>query len=84
MVVLEEFKRNKSMLKFKRIFNENGIMRYEFYPEGDFFAAGIVEFSAQGERKIIKKSPTDVHGRYALHALYHIDTSKEIGTVAWY
>ena len=59
-------------------------VKYEFYPEGDFFAAGIVEFSAQGERKIIKESPKDVHGRYALHALYHIDTSREIGTVAWY
>ena len=72
------------MLTFKRIFHENGTMRYEFYPEGDVLAAGIVEFSAQGEGKIIKESLRDFHGRYAHHALYHIDTDREIGTVAWY
>ena len=72
------------MLKYKRIFNENGIMRYEFYPDGDVLAAGIVEFTVQGERRIVKESPRDFNGRYALHALYHIDTDREIGTVAWY
>lgn len=72
------------MLKYKRISNENGIMRYEFYPEGDITATGVVEFSSEGEPKLIKDSPKDVKGYFSTHALYGIDTSKENGTVAWY
>lgn len=72
------------MLTYKRIFNENGIMRYEFYPEGDTSVAGIVEFDRAGEPKLLQDSPRDVKGYFATHALYGIDTSKESGTVAWY
>jgi hypothetical protein len=72
------------MLTFKRIFNENGIMRYEFYPSGDLTAPGVVEFNRAGEPKLIQDSLKDVKGYFATHALYHIDTSKESGTVAWY
>ena len=72
------------MLTYKRIFNENGIMRYEFYPEGDVSAAGVVEFNSEGEPKLIKGSPKDVKGYFSTHALYDIDTSKESGTVAWH
>ncbi len=72
------------MLKYKRISNENGIKRYEFYPEGDVSAAGVVEFNNEGEPKLIKNSKMDVKGYFASHALYGIDTEKETGTVAWY
>lgn len=72
------------MLRYRRISNENGIMRYEFYPEGDVSAAGVVEFSSEGEPKLIKNSSKDVKGYFSTHALYGIDTSNETGTVAWH
>lgn len=72
------------MLTYKRILNENGIMQYEFYPSGDLTVPGIVEFSSEGEPKLLQDSPKDVKGYFATHALYGIDTSMESGTVAWY
>ena len=72
------------MIKYKRTLNENNLMRYEYYPDGDFSAPGIVEFK-QGEKpKLVKESEKDVKMYYAVHALHHIDTTKESGTVAWH
>lgn len=72
------------MLTYKRISNKNGIMRYEYYPAGDVSAPGIVEYDGTGKSKLIQESPKDVKGYYAIHALNHIDTNTESGTVAWY
>lgn len=72
------------MLKYKRILNNNGVLRYEFYPEGDFLSPGIVEFKEGEKPKVIQDSKKDVKRYYAMHAMNGIDVSKETGTVAWY
>ena len=69
------------MLKYKRIYTNGEVMRYEFYPEGTG-AAGVVEFS-NGIGTIIKNSADDFDSFYSSHAL-HIDCNKESGTIAWY
>ena len=70
------------MLKYKRIYKDENVMRYEFYPEGNG-DVGIVEF-VNGRGKIIKHSADDFDSFYATHALYDIDCNKESGTIAWY
>lgn len=62
---------------------ENGMMRYEYYPDGDLNAPGVVEFNPNEKPKIIKDSDIDVKRYYAIHAMNNIDTTKESGTVAW-
>lgn len=71
------------MLKYKKISEENGIIRYEFYPEGELSAPGIVEFGNGKEPKLIQESDKDVQMYYALHALNDIDITRDSGTVAW-
>ena len=72
------------MLTYKRVSNTNGIMRYEYYPDGDASAPGIVEIVANGIPKVIRESAKDFKMYYAYHAMYHIDITREKGTVAWY
>ena len=72
------------MIKYRRIFCQGGVIRYEYYPEGDTSEPGIVEFREGESPKLIKESGKDVRRFYGVHALYGIDTSKEKGTVAWY
>lgn len=71
------------MITYKRISNVNGRLQYEYYPNGDLSAPGIVEF-VKGERpKLIHESSKDVKMYFAIHALNGIDTTKETGTIAW-
>lgn len=72
------------MLKYKRISKGSGWMRYEYYPEGDTSAPGLVEFMDGSPPKLLNESERDIKMFYAIHALYGIDTEKESGTVAWY
>ena len=72
------------MLTYKRIFNKNGVMRYEYYPNGDEAASGIVEFVNGESPKLIKESEVDFKRMFASHAMYHIDVTRERGTIAWY
>ena len=69
------------MIKYKRIYDDGKVMRYEYYPEGRG-KAGIVEFE-NGEGKIIKSAEEDFDDFYTSHAL-QIDQTKESGTIAWY
>lgn len=72
------------MITYKRISNENGLMRYEYYPNGDTSAPGVVEFKDGKNPKMIQESKADIKMYFAIHALNGIDTSKESGTVAWH
>ena len=69
------------MLKYRRIFANGSISRYEFYPEGNG-AAGIVEFT-NGIGRIVKNSTDDFESFYSSHAL-NIDCNTESGTIAWF
>lgn len=71
------------MIKYKRISNINGRLQYEYYPNGDVSAPGIVEFVKGKEPKLIRESENDVKMYFAIHALNGIDITKEVGTVAW-
>ena len=72
------------MIKYKRIFKQNGILRYEFYPEGDCSNPGVVEFEEGKEPRLVRQSALDVKMYYASHALNGIDLAKESGCIAWY
>lgn len=72
------------MLKFKRIKEERGFLLYEYYPEGNYDAPGIVRLYHDGNAEMIQESEDDIKMFYGSHALWGIDRSKEIGTVAWY
>lgn len=72
------------MISYKRIVNEHNLKRYEYYPNGNTSAPGIVEFVKGEKPKLIKESPEDVKMYYAVHALNDIDTSTESGVVAWH
>jgi len=72
------------MLTYKLIFQENGVLWYAFYPEGDETAAGIVEFVNGEPTRIVQESKNDFGHRYAYHAYYGIDLTRETGTIAWY
>lgn len=72
------------MLTYRRISNINGVMRYEFYPQGNTSAPGIVEFETGKNPKLIQESEADFKRYYANHALNGIDTLRDTGTVAWY
>ena len=72
------------MLKYKRVSSPRGVVRYEYYPEGDVTKPGIIEFHEGTQPELIKESENDVKGYYAVHALRGIDVRKESGTVAWY
>ncbi len=69
------------MIKYKRIYDDGKVMRYEYFPEGRG-KAGIVEF-INGEGKKLKTAEEDFDGFYISHAL-QIDQTKESGTIAWY
>lgn len=72
------------MLTYKKVFEKDGIIRYEFYPEGNTEAPGIVEFEEGKAPRLIAHSSADFKMFYATHALNNIDMRKESGTVAWY
>lgn len=72
------------MIIYKLILEDNNVKRYEYYPEGDVSAAGVIEFKNGEGAKLISPSPNDVKMYYAVHALTGIDTTKETGTIAWY
>ena len=72
------------MLKYKKISDKDGIKQYEYYPNGDMSAPGIVRFDKAGKAELVKESDEDVKMYFALHALNGIDTTKESGTIAWH
>ena len=72
------------MLSYKRIYNNNGMLRYEYYPNADTTSPGIVEFKNGEKPKLVQESKKDVKMYFAIHALNGIDTTKEVGTVAWH
>ena len=57
-----------------------------YYPEGNKNDAGKVAVkvnSKEKEGRIIELAPSDEFKRYAFHAIYHSDISRQSGTVAW-
>ncbi len=72
------------MLTYKKVFEETGRIRFEFYPNGDESAPGIVEFEEGLPPKIIRHAEKDEKMYFGIHALAGIDPTKESGTVAWY
>lgn len=72
------------MLTYKRLYMDDEVVRYAFYPEGKSEDEGIIEFYKDGSAKIIKESPADeVHRFYGIH-MFQIDLTSESGTLAWY
>lgn len=72
------------MLTYKKISENNGVKRYEYYPSGNTEKPGVVEYDKNGNASLIKVSEADVKMYFALHALNGIDTTKNDGTVAWH
>lgn len=71
------------MLKYALISDENGVLTYAFYPEGNEEYPGIVAFHPDGKREIIKKSEADPFGMYKGHALHGITLGDAHGVVGW-
>lgn len=71
------------MLTYKLKKDESGVKIYEFFPEGSK-RPGVVAFYDDGKREVLKESPDDQIGWYKGHALWGIDLSSAMGTVAWY
>lgn len=72
------------MISYRRIVNTQNLKRYEYYPNGNTSAPGIVEFTEGEPPKLIKESSEDVKMYFAVHALNGIDTTTESGVVAWH
>lgn len=72
------------MLTYKLLNKIDGELVYAYYPDGKEDAPGKVAISGNGRGRIIEESKEDFGKRYAYHAIYGIDTTKETGTVAWY
>lgn len=75
---------NIDMLTFKRIKEEKDAFIYEYYPEGNTDAPGIVRLYHNGDAEMVKMSDDDFKMFYGGHALWHIDKTKTSGTIAWY
>lgn len=79
------------MLEFKLIHENASVVEYEYYPEGDKKAKGIVSFSKNdGKPAIIELSPSDDTKMYAgmlfkrLRQFREMNAYKAQGTVIWY
>lgn len=72
------------MLKYKLLEKIGGELVYAYYPAGNENAPGKVAISGNGQGRVIEESEEDFGKRYAYHAIYGIDLTKEKGTVAWY
>ena len=72
------------MLKFLLIERTENEFIYVYYPEGNEQAPGIVAITGNKKGRIITQSVDDAGQRYAFHAIFGIDTTKESGIVAWY
>lgn len=71
------------MLDYLFLSEENGRVRYAYYPMGDHSAEGIIVFLPDGGMEIEKLSPLDIQNMYAGMAFHHIDRNKKEGIVAW-
>lgn len=72
------------MLTFKRIKEDDDKFIYEYYPQGNENAPGVVWLYHNGDAKMVRMSDDDFKMFYGTHALWHIDRTKTSGTVAWY
>ena len=72
------------MLTYKLLNKIDGELVFAYYPEGNENAPGKVAISVNGQGHVIEESKDDFGKRYAYHAVYGIDPTKETGTVAWY
>ena len=72
------------MLTYKRIYMDDEVMRYAYYPDGNLEAEGIVEFYKDGSAKMIKKSPEDEFYMFYGRHMFQVDLTTESGTIAWY
>lgn len=70
------------MLKYKLLETRDDSYLYEYYPEGNMNASGIV--SVGDDTHVVKISPEDKYGYYANMALQNIVKGNGSGTVAWY
>lgn len=65
------------MLTFKLISNKNGILQYEYKPEGDK-EAGIISYNIYTkEFDLLKKSSFDEFTSYACHMISKIEIMAE-------
>ena len=55
---------------------------YEYYPDGDESAPGVVEFCADGTRRVLTSSSKDFKNIFGGQALARINTSMDSGTIA--
>lgn len=72
------------MITFKRIREESDSFIYEYYPNGNLDAPGIVKLYHNGDAEMMQESKEDFKLFYGTHALWNIDKTKTTGTVAWY
>lgn len=69
------------MFRYKRIYHDEHIDRFEYYPEGNTDDPGIIEY-VDGELSQIIPAKCDPVGCYFEQA-WNIDRTKESGIVAW-
>ena len=72
------------MLTYRLIDDNDGKFIYEYYPDGDENAAGVISFDKSGNPIKVVDSVADVKRYYAGHACRGISIGKENGVVAWY
>lgn len=79
------------MLAYKLIYETGSTAEYEYYPEGDKKAKGLVSVSKKdGNISIVDLSPTDEARIYAvklfkrLRQFYTNNKFEPEGTVSWY
>ena len=78
------------MLKFKLLFENGDIVRYQYYPEGKQ-NSGIVEFDKKTNKgRVVRKSDESELEWYTIHMFSKLrqfsknkDYQRE-GTIAWY
>lgn len=72
------------MLTYKLIERLKNALIYEYYPENNLEAPGVVKLFDNGEAEMLQESKDDFKMIYGGHALRNIDRTKTTGTVAWY
>ena len=72
------------MLRYEFIRKVDKGYEYNYFPEGNKNAPGVVFIESKGKGHIIEESSEDFGERYAFHAIRGIDLSKNSGIVAWY
>lgn len=78
------------MLKFERLFENENIVKYQYYPEGRTQSGTVVFDKKTNRGRVLKKSSEGELEWYTVHMFSQIrkfsknKDFKESGTIAWY